>query len=93
MAASMSEMRRQNSRALLRHALAARHFTAAEAMAATGLTRATVLGLCDELTGAGWLEEIDDSRAAGLSRRGRPPRPPPRRPPAGPIFSVPGLRR
>lgn len=71
MAASMSEMRRQNSRALLRHALAVRHFTAAEAMAATGLTRATVLGLCDELTGAGWLEEIDDSRAAGLSRRGR----------------------
>ena len=74
MAASMSEMRRQNSRALLRHALAVRHFTAAEAMAATGLTRATVLGLCDELTGAGWLEEIDDSRAAGLTRRGRPAR-------------------
>ena len=74
MAASMSELRRQNSRALLRHALEAEHFTAAEAMAATGLTRATVLGLCDELTVSGWLEEIDDSRAAGLSRRGRPAR-------------------
>lgn len=74
MAASMSELRRQNSRALLRHALGAEHFTAAEAMAATGLTRATVLGLCDELTAAGWLEEIDDSRAAGLTRRGRPAR-------------------
>ena len=29
MAASMSELRRQNSRALLRHALEAEHFTAA----------------------------------------------------------------
>lgn len=74
MAASMSELRRQNSNAMLRHALEAEHFTAAEAMAATGLTRATVLGLCDELTAAGWLEEIDDSRAAGLTRRGRPAR-------------------
>jgi len=74
MAASVSELRRQNRRAMLRHALDAEHFTAAEAMAATGLTRATVLGLCDELTASGWLEEIDDSRAAGLSRRGRPAR-------------------
>lgn len=67
-------LRQMNSGALLRFALGTGEFTAAEAMAATGLTRATVLGLCDDLTGAGWLEEIADSRAAGLTSRGRPAR-------------------
>lgn len=74
MAGPMHVQRRLNIEALLRHAFTAETFTAAEAMAVTSLTRATVLGLCDELTGAGWLEEIEDSRAAGLTRRGRPAR-------------------
>lgn len=74
MRVSTSVLRRMNIEALLRHAVVAENFTAAEAMQATGLTRATVLGLCDELTAAGWLEEIEDSRVAGLSRRGRPAR-------------------
>ncbi|WP_193103482.1 ROK family protein [Brachybacterium sp. FME24] len=71
---SMSVLRRLNIEALLRHAFTSGTFTAAEAMEATSLTRATVLGLCDELTVAGWIEEAEDSRAAGLSRRGRPAR-------------------
>jgi len=74
MATSTSVLRRLNLQALLRHAFSAENFTAAEAMAATGLTRATVLGLCDELIASGWLLEIEDSRAAGLSRHGRPAR-------------------
>jgi predicted NBD/HSP70 family sugar kinase len=67
-------LRRINSGALLRFALASGEFTAAEAMATSGLTRATVLGLCADLVAAGWLEEVADSRAAGLSSRGRPAR-------------------
>lgn len=43
-------------------------------MAVTGLTRATVLGVCDGLVDAGWLEEVDDSQAAGRSLKGRPAR-------------------
>lgn len=71
---STSVLRRLNIEALLRHAFTSGTFTAAEAMEATSLTRATVLGLCDELTAAGWIEEVEDSRTAGLSRRGRPAR-------------------
>ncbi|HLS32417.1 MAG TPA: ROK family protein [Brevibacterium sp.] len=74
MAVSTSVLRRLNLRALLRHAFVVENFTAAEAMAATGLTRATVLGLCDELADASWLEETEDSRVAGISSRGRPAR-------------------
>ncbi|MGO2311796.1 ROK family protein [Brachybacterium tyrofermentans] len=74
MSVSTSVLRRLNIEALLRHAFASGTFTAAEAMEGTSLTRATVLGLCDELTAAGWIEEVEDSRTAGLSRRGRPAR-------------------
>lgn len=74
MGVSTSVLRRLNIEALLRHAFTSGTFTAAEAMEATSLTRATVLGLCDELTEAGWIEEAEDSRTAGLSRRGRPAR-------------------
>lgn len=67
-------LRRINSGAVLRFALDTGDFDAAQAMSATGLTRATVLGVCAELATAGWLEEIADSRAAGHSRPGRPAR-------------------
>lgn len=67
-------LRHINSGELLRFALASGEFTAAEAMSASGLTRATVLGVCGDLVAAGWLEEVADSRAAGLSSRGRPAR-------------------
>ena len=66
-------MRRANRQALLQHALGAEAFTAADAMAATGLTRATVLGVCAELEQAGWLEEAPAERG-GAVPRGRPAR-------------------
>ena len=61
-------MRRANRQALLQHALGAKAFTAADAMAATGLTRATVLGVCAELEQAGWLEEAPAERDGAASR-------------------------
>ena len=43
-------------------------------MAATGLTRATVLGVCGGLVQAGWLEEVGDGGEAGRANKGRPAR-------------------
>ncbi|MGW9114250.1 ROK family protein [Microbacterium sp. NPDC055683] len=73
-ASSPQLLRRMNSGALMRFALGAGEFTAAEAMGATALTRSTVLGVCDDLVAAGWLDEVEDSRAAGLTSKGRPAR-------------------
>ena len=66
-ASSTQLLRQINSEALLRFALQEQVFTAGEAMAATGLTRATVLGVCDGLVHAGWLEEVGDESDAGRS--------------------------
>ncbi|MCH8571925.1 ROK family protein [Nesterenkonia sp. AY15] len=46
--------------------------TATELMHATGLTRATILTLCRELTEQGWLEVSENSRQAGQYTKGRP---------------------
>lgn len=73
-ASSPQLLRRMNSEAVLRFALGADEFTAAEAMGATGLTRSTVLAVCDDLVEGGWLVEVADSRAAGLTVKGRPAR-------------------
>lgn len=71
-ASSPQMLRRANLQALLRHALVTEQFTAASAMQSTGLTRATVLGVCAELVAAGLLEELQASRPAGEASRGRP---------------------
>lgn len=73
-ASSTQLLRQINSEALLRFALQEQVFTAGEAMAATGLTRATVLGVCDGLVAAGWLEEVSDGGDAGPAPKGRPAR-------------------
>ncbi|MDQ0767415.1 putative NBD/HSP70 family sugar kinase [Pseudarthrobacter defluvii] len=73
-ASSTQLLRQINSEALLRFALQEQVFTAGEAMAATGLTRATVLGVCDGLVHAGWLEEVGDGGEASRSTKGRPAR-------------------
>lgn len=73
-ASSPQLLRRANRQALLQHALAVGSFTAADAMAATGLTRATVLGVCGELEQAGWLHEVSGGREDGAVQRGRPAR-------------------
>ncbi|NUP59436.1 MAG: ROK family protein [Pseudarthrobacter sp.] len=73
-ASSTQLLRQINSEALLRFALQEQVFTAGEAMEATGLTRATVLGVCDGLVDAGWLEEVSDGGDAGRAAKGRPAR-------------------
>ena len=73
-ASSPQLLRRANRQALLQHALVTGTFTATEAMASTGLTRATVLGVCAELVQAGWLHEVSAELAEGSVQRGRPAR-------------------
>ncbi|WP_422115441.1 ROK family protein [Brachybacterium sp. UNK5269] len=73
-ASSPQLLRRTNRQAVLQHALRAASFTAADAMAATSLTRATVLGVCAELVEAGWLHEVAGDRTEGAVQRGRPAR-------------------
>lgn len=70
-----SPQRRFNAAAILRLAWDARAFTASDAMSQTGLTRSTVITLCDDLVEAGWLAELADARTAGEEyRKGRPAR-------------------
>jgi predicted NBD/HSP70 family sugar kinase len=67
--------RRVNAAAVLDRAWDVEAFTAADAMAATGLTRSTVIALCDELVDLGWLRELPNARAADEEyRKGRPAR-------------------
>ncbi|MEI5582526.1 MULTISPECIES: ROK family protein [unclassified Agromyces] len=73
-ASSPQVLRRLNARRLLEQAWRREAFTATDAMAATGLTRSTVIGVCDELVRQGWLIELDDARAFGAYTKGRPAR-------------------
>lgn len=67
--------KRVNAGAVLDFAWDAAAFTASDAIAATGLTRSTVIALCDELVARGWFEELANARAAGGEyRKGRPAR-------------------
>lgn len=69
------EPRSTNLAAVLDHAWETSAFTAADVMAATGLSRSTAIALCDELIELGWLAELDDARQAGAEyRKGRPAR-------------------
>jgi predicted NBD/HSP70 family sugar kinase len=43
-------------------------------MAATELTRSTVIAVCEDLLTHGWIRELENQRAAGDYRRGRPAR-------------------
>ncbi|MFT4136953.1 ROK family protein [Microbacterium sp.] len=64
-----------NAAAVLNFAWDHGAFTASDAIAATGLTRTTVIGLCVELVDRGWLIELPDTRVAGARyRKGRPAR-------------------
>lgn len=70
----MPSHRGTSAETLLGYAFRSTAFTATEAIDATGLTRSTVLGACDELVRLGWLRGLDDARAAGQYRIGRPAR-------------------
>ena len=79
-ATSPHRLRESNRLVLLQHALYHPVFSASDAMAATGLTRATVLRVADDLVAAGWLREggpdgdPSSPSADGAGRRGRPAR-------------------
>jgi len=70
----MPPSRGSSAEAVLAYAFDSPAFTATEAIGATGLTRSTVLAACDELVQLGWLRALDDARAAGEYRKGRPAR-------------------
>ncbi|MDN3241689.1 ROK family protein [Glycomyces tritici] len=68
-------LRRANAAAVLEYAWGTTAFTASDAIAATGLTRSTVIALCDALVEKGWIAELPNARAAGGEyRKGRPAR-------------------
>lgn len=73
-ASSARLLRHTNAAAALRLVWDRETFTASDVMAGTGLTRSTALALCDELVARGWVSELDDARAAGEYRLGRPAR-------------------
>jgi predicted NBD/HSP70 family sugar kinase len=67
--------RRLNTASVLDLAWESEAFTASDVIAATGLTRSTVIALCDELVERGWFAELPNARAAGGEyRKGRPAR-------------------
>jgi predicted NBD/HSP70 family sugar kinase len=73
-ASSPQLLRTLNARQVLQHAWQASVLTASDLMTVTGLSRATVIGVCDDLVELGWLEELGNARAGGDYRKGRPAR-------------------
>ncbi|MDP5228563.1 MULTISPECIES: ROK family protein [Arthrobacter] len=73
-APSTQLVRRINARAMLQAMRGAGVLTGTELMAATGLSRATVISICDELVRLGWLRELENQRGAGDYVKGRPAR-------------------
>ncbi|GAB2688548.1 ROK family protein [Thalassiella azotivora] len=71
---SPRRLREVNARAVLRVAWDVEAVTAADLMGTTGLSRATVHDVCDELLRRGWLLEAADQRQHGGYRLGRPAR-------------------
>lgn len=75
--ASSTTVRRANARLVLTELWASGAgdtVTANELMVLTGLTRATVLAVCDDLVGLGWLQESSGSGGSAAGTAGRPPR-------------------
>ncbi|KZC95448.1 ROK family transcriptional regulator [Clavibacter tessellarius] len=73
-ASSPGVLRRINAGEVLRHAWDADVVTASDLIRRTGLTRSTVIGVCDDLIARGWLTTTDDARSTGAYRTGRPAR-------------------
>lgn len=73
-AVSTQFLRRINAGRVLQFAWDAGAFTASDAIAASGLTRSTVLRVCDELVAKGWIHELSNAREAGVYSKGRPAR-------------------
>ncbi|MFS2088875.1 ROK family protein [Paenarthrobacter nicotinovorans] len=73
-APSTQLVRRVNAGAMLKAMRGAGVVTGTELMASTGLSRATVISICDELVRLGWLQELENQRGAGEYVKGRPAR-------------------
>ncbi|MFI2564790.1 ROK family protein [Paenarthrobacter sp. NPDC018779] len=73
-APSTQLVRRLNAGAMLKAMRGAGVVTGTELMAQTGLSRATVISICDELVRLGWLRELENQRGAGDYVKGRPAR-------------------
>ncbi|WP_115790276.1 ROK family protein [Arthrobacter silvisoli] len=73
-APSTQLVRRVNASAMLKAMRGAGIVTGTDLMAATGLSRATVISICDELVRLGWLQELENQRGAGDYVKGRPAR-------------------
>lgn len=67
-------LRRVSAGAVLEFMRASQAVTVSEVMAATGLTRATVIAVCEDLMERGWVRELESDSAAGAARKGRPAR-------------------
>lgn len=73
-APSTQLVRRVNASAMLKAMRGAGIMTGTDLMAATGLSRATVISICDELVRLGWLREMETQRGAEGYTKGRPAR-------------------
>lgn len=71
---AFSFQRRRNALEILQGAWTGEPMTASDLIERTGLTRSTVIAVCDDLIELGWLEELENQRAAGDYVKGRPAR-------------------
>lgn len=67
-------LRRASTSVVFAAIRAERVVTISDLMAATRLTRSTTIAACEDLLAGGWIRELENQRAAGDYRRGRPAR-------------------
>jgi predicted NBD/HSP70 family sugar kinase len=67
-------VREANARVVLEHVWDADAVTGTDLIAVTGLSRATVHDVCEELIARGWVREVENQREHGGYRKGRPAR-------------------
>ena len=67
-------LRRVNAEAILLVMRSTGAVTVTELISATGLTRATVIAVCEDLAGRGWVRELPNQRDFGGYQKGRPAR-------------------
>jgi predicted NBD/HSP70 family sugar kinase len=67
-------VRAANARVVLEHVWNADAVTGTDLIGVTGLSRATVHDVCEELIDLGWVREVENQREHGDYRKGRPAR-------------------
>ncbi len=72
--ATPQTLRRLNAGTMLEVMRSSGAVTGTELMQATGLSRATVMAICDDLIRQGWVQELENQRDFGGYRKGRPAR-------------------